>query len=430
MIKIDLPIGSVVSESVFVDQAGTEAAISGMYGGLYSASNSSIPTYGATVSLFNSLLADELTFNGTTYDQYANNSLISNEENVANLWTDSYATIYRANAIVEGVTASKFPTAFKERAIGEALFIRAFCYFYLVNLYGDVPLITTTVVQKNQLAPRAASSAVYGQITADLEQAVSFLPVLYPSGGNRTRVNKYAANALLARVYLYQRNYARAEASASEVISSPLYSPLSEDLSSTFLKSSTEAIWSFDTSVFGYTFIGGQTVPNDNVKPNYVIRPGLLNAFEANDKRKAKWVAVSVGDSYPSKYKTKTNVNLEYYVVLRLAEQYLIRSEARAQQDNFNGALADLNVIRNRAGLGSLSFSNRADILNAVAKERRVELFSEWGHRWLDLKRTGQVDAVIGALKPGMWQSTDSLYPIPDGERTKNTSLTQNPGYN
>lgn len=433
MTDVGIPKNAIVSTAVFQDQAGAEAAIAGMYGGLYSASNSTssnIPTYGAGISLLNSLLADELTYNGTTFDQYSTNGLVSNESNVGNVWTDSYAAIYRANAIVQGVAGGNFTTAYKNQATGEALFIRAFCHFYLVNLYGDVPLMITTVVQDNQSAGRTAASVIYTQIIADLEQAIALLTATYPSGGNRTRVNKYAAAALLARVYLYHGDYAKAESAASQVINASTLYTLPDDLSTVFLTSSTEAIWDFDTSVFGYPFVGTQTVPNAGIVPNFVVMPGLLTAFEANDKRRASWVNVSAGYNYPYKYHTKTKLNLEYDVVLRLAEQYLVRAEARAQQKNIDGAKEDINVIRKRAGLGNTNAGRQEEVLAAIAQERRVELFSEWGHRWLDLKRTGKVDDVISAAKPGMWQATDALYPVPNKERTNNVNLTQNPGYN
>lgn len=120
----------------------------------------------------------------------------------------------------------------------------------------------------------------------------------------------------------------------------------------------------------------------------------------------------------------------EYYTPLRLAEQYLIRAEARANQDNLNGAVDDLNVIRKRAVLTTLLNSlTQAQVLAAVAQENRIEFFAEWGHRWLDLKRTGQADAVLGSLKGSNWQTTDQLYPIPISEILRDPNLEQNPGY-
>jgi hypothetical protein len=129
----------------------------------------------------------------------------------------------------------------------------------------------------------------------------------------------------------------------------------------------------------------------------------------------------------------------EYFMVLRLGEQYLIRAEARAKQGNIGGAQSDLNVIRNRAGLPNTTASDEASLITAILKERRVELFCEWGHRWFDLKRLGKIDEVMNIVTPiksngtVQWQSYKALYPLPLGDlfinNIQNPYLTQNPGY-
>lgn len=180
---------------------------------------------------------------------------------------------------------------------------------------------------------------------------------------------------------------------------------------------------------------GSVIIPaSPSVTPTYLCTPALLNAFEASDSRKINWIQSRVFSGqtvyYPYKYKVQQNsVITEYYVLLRLAEQYLIRAEARAQQNSIAGALADLNIIRNRAGLMNTSAGDRPALLSAIEHERRIELFAEWGHRWFDLKRTNRANAVLGTLKPSTWQSTDVLWPIPSGQILLNSSLTQNPGY-
>jgi hypothetical protein len=115
-------------------------------------------------------------------------------------------------------------------------------------------------------------------------------------------------------------------------------------------------------------------------------------------------------------------------MVIRLAEVYLIQAEARAQQGNIGGAQGDLNLVRARAGLGPTTANDVGSLLTAILHERQVELVAEWGHRWLDLKRTGMADAVLGSEKPG-WVGYDTLYPIPAQQLTANPALVQNPGY-
>jgi hypothetical protein len=120
---------------------------------------------------------------------------------------------------------------------------------------------------------------------------------------------------------------------------------------------------------------------------------------------------------------------IEDFMLLRLAEQYLIRAEARAQQENQNGATDDLNAIRNRAGITPLAYGlAKADVLLAVEKERKLELFGEgYGHRWIDLNRTNRANAALGAEKPATWKPAASLWPIPQNEINNNPALTPNP---
>ena len=170
-------------------------------------------------------------------------------------------------------------------------------------------------------------------------------------------------------------------------------------------------------------------------EPFYQVLNGLLGDFETGDQRLVDWMDSTsyngVTVYYPYKYKANTYnpPATEYYMMLRLAEQYLIRAEARAEQNNVSGAVADLNLIRGRAGLSGLSVNmTQAQCLLAVEQERRVELFCEWGHRWLDLVRTGRANTLLPTLKPA-WTATDTLYPIPSSEILLDAHLTQNNGY-
>jgi hypothetical protein len=133
---------------------------------------------------------------------------------------------------------------------------------------------------------------------------------------------------------------------------------------------------------------------------------------------------------YPYKYKSRLSSGpAEYYIVFRISEQFLIRSEVRAYLNDLPGSIADLNKIRNRAGLPNTLANDQSSLLAAIEAERRVELFTEWGHRWFDIKRTGRADLVLANEKGANWQPTDTLYPIPFGQIQLNQNLTQNPGY-
>jgi hypothetical protein len=168
------------------------------------------------------------------------------------------------------------------------------------------------------------------------------------------------------------------------------------------------------------------------------LSSAIVNSFESQDKRKTEWVGTVTYDGttycFPNKYKIAQGVDApstEYSTIFRLAEQYLIRAEARTHLGDFAGAQEDLNMIRHRAGLPNTSASDEASLLAAIEQERKVELFTEYGHRWFDLKRTNKADTVLSAIKGATWQSTDQLYPIPAREMAKSPSLQghQNPGY-
>jgi hypothetical protein len=212
-----------------------------------------------------------------------------------------------------------------------------------------------------------------------------------------------------------------------------------------FQPNNPEAIlqWRLNTSLspFNANYEGLLFVPYDNTSPAlFYLSPQLLSSFEENDQRKASWIDSTdfSGNKYyyPHKYKVgpaqqAPNVAAtEYYNVLRLGEQYLIRAEARAKTNlNLTGAIDDINAIRGRAGLLPLPQTlDQDEVLAAVAQERRIEFFAEWGHRWLDLKRTGKADVVLKPIK-SQWQSFQQLYPIPVTEIRLDPNLTQNPGY-
>jgi starch-binding outer membrane protein, SusD/RagB family len=167
------------------------------------------------------------------------------------------------------------------------------------------------------------------------------------------------------------------------------------------------------------------------------VRPELYNAFEVGDKRKTAWLGSTTISGqffyYDYKYRQLSTpasaAAVEDYMLLRLAEQYLIRAEARAQLENQTGAIDDINVIRTRAGLLPLVYGlAKSDVLLAVEKERKLELFGEgYGHRWIDLNRTNRVNAVLAAEKPSTWKPTATLWPVPQNEIINNPALTPNP---
>jgi hypothetical protein len=283
---------------------------------------------------------------------------------------------------------------------------------------------------------RTPKAEVLKVIETDLIEAEAALPAGTVRNG---RFNKFMATALLARVYLYEKAWANAEAKATTLITNTANFTLLTDLTKVFLRGSKEAIWQINTADNNYTYWAGFNVPTASTSSTSglsMVRPELYNAFEVGDKRKTNWLgsATIAGTFfyYDYKYKqltTPATANIEDFMLLRLAEQYLIRAEARAQQDNLTGAIDDINVIRNRAGITPLAYGlTKSDVLLAIEKERKLELFGEgYGHRWIDLARTGRIDAVLGAEKPTTWKSSAALLPVPNIEIINNPALTPNP---
>lgn len=454
------PVSSSRVEGVFDSEASAAAALTGIYTTLSSTNTTDFTgRCFSNISLYPSLSADELTSSLTTDTKYSpyyknalHNSLVSAFNFVtAEYWRIIYPFVYAANSAIEGLEKSDINATVKRQLMGEAKFIRAFCYFYLVNLFGDVPLLTTSDWQINAYATRTPVAQVYAQIIADLKEANILLSENYLAGDllrtttERVRPTKWAAAALLARAYLYTGDWVKAEAQATLVISNTTLFSLPVPASA-FLKATKEAIWQLkpvgltagpdNNTGDGELFVLPAGGPN-NSNPVYLSN-NFVNSFEPNDLRRTNWVgSVTAGVTtyyYPFKYKVGNVIapQTEFPVILRLGEVYLIRAEARAQQNNIAGAQADINAIRTRAGLPNTTAADKASLLTAVMQERKVELFTEWGQRWFDLKRTGTVDAVMSVatpLKGGTWQSTDQLYPIPLTELNLAPQLVQNPGY-
>lgn len=438
LVTVDPPADQLTTASVFANDESATAAVRGIYSEIMK--NNNYIGNGA-LSVYPGLTADEIvrTSVNSTDDVFANNSIpASSFILLTNLWQKAYFHIYQANAVLENLAgATGISNATKNLLAGEVKFIRAFFHFYLTNLFGAVPVVAATDYTANAAVQRVDSAAVYGQIIRDLTEAQGLLSVTYPSA-ERVRVNKWAAAALLARVYLYLGDWVNAENTAGAVINSGAYQLAG--LNSAFLPSSTETILQFlpaITQIFNTSEAFSFLPSSATVRPPYMLTDYLLTAFEAADGRKGAWtksVTISgVNYTYPYKYKVRTGTagaaKSEYNVVLRLAEMYLIRAEARAQQGNPSGAQADLNTIRTRAGLSNTAAADKAVLLTAIEKERQAEFFCEWGHRWFDLKRTGRANAVLALQKSPNWQPTDVLYPVPQNEILLNPQLTQNPGY-
>jgi hypothetical protein len=430
-VDVGQPKNQLLSSEVFADSTNVNSALAGIY---YSAITTTLSLNSGGLTLYPGLSADELvpTGNNSTVVQFYQNNIPTDSSPDNALWTAGFNFIYSANAIIEGVTKSNgIPAGAKLRSIAEARFVRGYEYFCLMNLYGPVPLVTSTDYKTNALLPRATADQLYTQIVADLQFAEANL-------GNNTgandRPNALTASAVLAKVYLYQNKNDLAAAEASKVINSGTFS-LETDPNNVFLTGSAETIWQLDLPFNKYTWLGQAFVPTSTrAVPKYILNPALVNSFEPGDIRLADWVKTNVSGtksySYPYKYKNNVLAQsaTEGYILMRLAEVYLIRAEAEINSGNLTDGAADLNLIRARAGLSNTEAADAASLLTALQNERQHELFCEEGNRWFDLKRWELVNTILGAEKPS-WTNTAQLYPVPISQIKADPNLTQNAGY-
>jgi hypothetical protein len=444
LLNIEPPKNELPSEVIFNSVETARGALSGAYSQL-----SGSQTYSVNLTMADALAADELdalsssarfsVLENNTYDPL--NSSYTND-----IWGDTYTSIFSFNSIIERLTNNTAISApIANQMLAEAKAMRAYCYMVLTEHFGDVPLVITTNVNVTALLPKSPIAAVYAQIIQDLTDAKAGLNEAYISNSGvsgRSQVNRSVAAALLAKAYLTTGDRQGAISNATEVINhTDLYKLLpGNQLNNVFLAGSREAIFQLGSALnetSGYTNEGQEFVSNMyTFALPYTLTPALLGSFEPNDLRRTAWVRQvsldGVNASEPFKYQNSDNDDAiasgrnEAPTIIRLAEMYLIRAEANAGLGNTVAALADVNVIRNRAGLSSLTAG--VNLALAIEHERRVELFCEHGDRWLTLKRTGRINAVLGAAKP-TWQPFAQLYPIPQTAIDSNPNLTQNQGY-
>lgn len=436
-VDVSLPHSQLTAPAVFEDFDTADAAMTNVYSKMRDNGMLCGNAFGLSLLLGN--YTDELDYYGVSnsnVDFFYTNALFASNSDMKNMWTTTYNHIYAANSVVYGVENSlSLSTADRNQLIGEALFARGLLHFYLVNLYGDVPYITSTDYIQNSTVSRMPVAFVYDAIKADLEKSVNLLTENY-IGNDRVRPNKFAAHALLARLNLYAGLWEEAANDASAVLNATGLYIWQTNIDGVFNKNSSSTIWQFSPAISTNNTQEGNTFLLTAGPPKIsALTSNIMMSFSSDDLRKTNWVgAVTDGATiwyYPNKYKLTLTQggSQEHSIIFRLSEMYLIRSEARAHQGDLIGAKEDLNKVRNRAGLTNTTATTANQILTAVLNERRLEFFTEFGHRFFDLKRTGTLSTTLSPLKSG-WDDNDKLLPLPASELLLNPNLLpQNPGY-
>lgn len=364
LIEIDDPIDTITTREVFIGDSEAKAVMAGVYSTMINGWPRTHFSSGLT-TLLGSVSSDDLdcfdfeTSYGLSY--FNTSKVLASDATSAIYWNTAYKVVYNANSILEGVAAStseKLTASMRTQLNAEAKFLRAFSFFYLTNFYGDLPLPLTIDFNKTRNLPRLPQEKVYEQIISDLKDAQAGLPAINENqAGERIYPDKWAATALLARVYLYTGKYDSAWKQSNAVIAQVERFKLATEPAQVFFADSKEAIWQLKQEVtYGTTqtylapesrvlvpYEDGGAIPRIGIE--FIVSSSLLNAFEPNDQRKIAWVGstppvtlnLPVIQKFAWKYKSLGSINFpgalhpEYNVVLRLAEQYLIRAEAAAK---------------------------------------------------------------------------------------------------
>ena len=419
------PLNSIPAAEAFKDKAGIERGIIGAYSDFQSLSY-----YGRTYGIFSDLAADNLVHppnaTATEYSEVDNNSILPENASVDGIWTVLYEGINIANNVIAQVpNVPGMSDDERNVALAELYFIRALNHFNLTNYYGAIPIKTTPTIGVDKVnAPRDNVDAVYSQIITDLKFAAEYLPA---SSSRKIRASKQAANALLARVYLYHKEYQNAVALATEVINNGGYSLLTNYADIFASDESAESIFEIDFTALNRNRIAEYNFPLTlNGRREVAPADELITKYTTGDTRLAATITYTGTTPYVIKY-DDLSTGGDNVIVIRLAEMYLIRAEATTRLGgNVSTIQSDLNAIRTRAHLSPVSATAYPDLLLAIEAENRLEFAFE-GHRWFDLVRTGRAVDVLNTVT----NENQTLFPIPLSEILANTSpgMTQNPGY-
>ncbi len=432
------PVNAVSDEAPIVDKSSAETALRGVYRQLASAGY-----YGenyVTLGYFPSGDIKNLTTGGAA--NIVNVNYRSDDANFNSAWTAIYSTINRANHVITKVPLVSDPAltqALKDKYIGEAKFIRALSYFDLGRAFGGVQIIldpTTSLVDR-PVVQRSTLAETYAQVQKDLEDA----ELLLPGEINRVRATRRTVWALRARLHLYKKEWALAEEYATKLIDITADYTLVAPYSAWFKENvvgSRESIFELEYSAINPSAIRSQ-MQHPTKGGTYRYAPNdrfveLLNNPSLSGGRKALIASVTQGGTtiwYGDLYYRLPATDPAY--IFRIAEMYLIRAEARAQQGKLldaSGALSDLNKIRERAGIANTTATTPGEILLAIENERRIEFAFE-AHRWFDLVRTGRAKTVLEALDINTKvEEYEYVFPIPITQIQLDPNLEQNPGYN
>lgn len=428
------PMGQIAQDQFFNSETNANAAVLGAYRTMMNSFS-----FGQSIVIVPEFSAGHVRHSASfpEYQNFAEHKIQAINPWTANMWQAVYATINAANQIIEEVpnmTPAMITGEKKNIFVGEAKFIRALNYFFLVRAFNKVPLkLTYTKEGDNFDIPESGKEAIYTQIVNDLTEAVAALPQANPNTGDaaKGRASYWAAKALLAKVYLYQaaftNDYKKAADLANEIITTAGFG-LVTDFSTIWTTQNT------NEAIFEIQFDDQATNPlaavaNDNASVLFFAKDSTIqDLYSPQDKRRAFTVKKGSKNNYFMGKFPNFSPASQNLTVIRLAEIYLIHAEAQARVDNSvsTAAYNSLKAVQDRAGVTVpiSTYSNLEAFITAVQEEKEKELMFE-GETWFDYSRTKLALRKYDTLTDERYL----FYPIPSAQIALGTGLTQNPGY-
>lgn len=482
------PLGEITDASFYKNDNDLIMAVNAAYDPLNweSSQNTQVVFFNF---FFGDIASDDAVFGGdgsepriAPFGTFEN--LNSRNESLREVWRKYYIGIYRCNVVITKAPESQGSDGIKSRVAAEAKFLRAYYHFKLVQIFGDVPLITKLLSESEYQQSKSPKAVVFDQIEKDLTEAAAVLPVTF-GGNDKGRASQGSANGLLARVHLFQSDWSQVRDAAAKVINSGTYKlePNFVKIFDPTNKNGVESVFEVQTSQDGKV---NEERLNEGSFMNKYINPrnqsgfganapsdSLFSAFDNESKRwkktdpRLKGTLLKEGDTLISnpdaeKPQAYTVISLDKitaykyftrkyavepklipsfpqtngpsnYIVLRYADVLLMAAEAEFNLGNEPKAIEYVNQVRSRVGMPALTAAEYtgANLRDAIWRERRIELAME-GLRFFDLVRQGRAAEFIGATPEGkaFKKGVNEVFPIPQSEiDLSGGKIQQNVGY-
>lgn len=451
------PRQSLTPETAFADVEGYESLIFAAYGG-----GRDFNRYGQQLMIAPEIMADNLRIIANT-GRYIGQEANADRAHMGIWNTGLYGAINETNLVLAGVDDVEGDATLKNRLKGEAYFLRALYYFDLARIYGyepgqEVNGWDRTVVLRTEpingfsdadLRARVSNRELYDQMESDLNTAIGLLPTASQGSADVYRASKGSAEALLARVYLYDSKFTEAASMASQAMATfglgndgtGLAEP--ENYVAGFSTyPNPESLFEIEIRSVDWSTVDGVNNSMCTLTANVfnsaqfiaTASDELLASYEDGDIRRETWTETTRSGADGTVYRSNKWLGtkgdfLENLPIIRASELYLIRAEARFRTGDAPGSISDVNALRSKRGIDPVAGLSGDDLFNQIMNERRIEFALE-GHRWFDLKRNGMDITKHGSFETVPYSDYRLLAPLPQDQLILNEALEDNPGYN